>query len=371
MSHVAIDRSSPLYGQPRSGGGDNDDDQTRSGFDNGLELKPITPSKLEERSHMSTNDITIPDFANMPSTEKRLQIEKITLDPDVQVRGITHRETVRDYAQQKKEGYSFPPIVIFTDGLNNYLADGWHRLEADRLNDVATVACQIYEGCKDDAILFAIWKNRTQLGISWDKEARERSVLHVHRLHPDWSDHLIQRATAVPRTTVWRLREAERRRTGETKPAKVLGTDNRRQSALKPRDLNPQSDKHGNPVVTHSGDSIPKPVQGLLGDDTIRSTVQFLQLTITELRRRPTKLANLGGSPAGMYLRPVVIEDIANRAIPPLASIAEHLEPSILTDVCPACKGSGCNECRDLGAVPESVYRNLTLKMRRDGGSAR
>jgi hypothetical protein len=319
---------------------------------------------------MNTNDITIPDFTQMASQEKRLPINTITLDPDVQVRGCTHRETVRDYAEQKKEGYSFPPIVIFTDGLNNYLADGWHRLEADRLNDVATVACRVYEGSKDDAILFAIWSNGKQRGLPWDREARDRSVLHLHRLHTDWSNPLISRATAVPVSTVRRLREAARLSNGESEPATVVGINNVRQAASKrPHDVNAHADKHGNPIRTHSGDSIPKPVQGLLGDETIRSTVQFLQSTITELRRRATKLANLGGSPAGIYLRPVVIEDIVNKAIPPLASIAEHLEPSILTDVCPACKGSGCAECRDLGAVPESVYKNIKYKMKSKGSA--
>jgi hypothetical protein len=321
---------------------------------------------------MNTNDITIPDFTQMASQEKRLPINTITLDRDIQIRERTDPATVREYAELKKEGYSFPPIVIFTDGVNNYLADGWHRLEADGRNNAQAVACRVFKGSKDHAILFAIWNNREQMGLRWDKQARDRSVLQLHRLHPDWSDGVIHQATRVPVSTVRRLRQEERRITGEIKPDKVRGTDNRCQSASKrPHDRNAHADKHGNPIVTHSGDPIPKPVQGLLGDDTIRSTVQFLQSTITELRRRATKLANLGGSPAGMYLRPVVIEDIANKAIPPLASIAEHLEPSILTDVCPACKGSGCNECRDLGAVPEAVYKNIKHKLDLKGGSAR
>ena len=39
-------------------------------------------------------------------------------------------QTVIDYAEEMIDGAVFPPVIIFHDGANLWLGDGYHRIEA-------------------------------------------------------------------------------------------------------------------------------------------------------------------------------------------------------------------------------------------------
>ena len=64
------------------------------------------------------------------------RVEPIPLDRikdgGAQMRVEMRPETVNEYAADMLDGAAFPPIVVFYDGCDFWLADGFHRVEAGR-----------------------------------------------------------------------------------------------------------------------------------------------------------------------------------------------------------------------------------------------
>ena len=62
----------------------------------------------------------------------QISISDIRLDGNTQARAGMKTETISDYAEAMKQGDRFPPVVVFNDGNNYWLADGFHRIYAAR-----------------------------------------------------------------------------------------------------------------------------------------------------------------------------------------------------------------------------------------------
>ena len=60
----------------------------------------------------------------------RLEIDGIRRDGGTQPRSKLHRETTELYTERMREGDEFPPVTVFFDGHEYWLADGFHRVEA-------------------------------------------------------------------------------------------------------------------------------------------------------------------------------------------------------------------------------------------------
>ena len=64
------------------------------------------------------------------------RVEPIPLDRikdgGAQMRVEMRPETVNDYAADMLDGAVFPPVIVFDDGTDLWLADGFHRVEAGR-----------------------------------------------------------------------------------------------------------------------------------------------------------------------------------------------------------------------------------------------
>jgi hypothetical protein len=115
-----------------------------------------------------------------------LAIDLIRTDGGTQIRACSTFQTkVNEYALAMGEGSQFPPIDVFFDGADYWLADGFHRLDA--LAEVAqafkrrrcAVECEVIEGSQRDAILYACGANDAH-GIQRtpeDKRAAIKTVL--------------------------------------------------------------------------------------------------------------------------------------------------------------------------------------------------
>ena len=74
---------------------------------------------------------------------KPLNVSSIRIDGGTQSRSRIIQETVDDYAVAMAEGAEFPPIVVFFDGKEYWLADGFHRYHATRKNKRASITANI------------------------------------------------------------------------------------------------------------------------------------------------------------------------------------------------------------------------------------
>src|SRR5438128_2539235 len=90
------------------------------------------------------------------STVQAIALTAIRMDESSQSRVKVQRSVVRAYAeamkQQQEEGQlRFPAIVLFWDGQDYWLADGFHRMLAARESGLAEFPAEIQKGSGRDA----------------------------------------------------------------------------------------------------------------------------------------------------------------------------------------------------------------------------
>lgn len=92
-----------------------------------------------------------------------LLLEKIRLDPQMQMRADLDPDTVAEYADAILAGCHFPPLIVFWDSSERvyWLADGWHRWHAYHRAGRKGVECDVRDGTRRDALLFAVGANVT------------------------------------------------------------------------------------------------------------------------------------------------------------------------------------------------------------------
>lgn len=128
-------------------------------------------------------------------------------DPGAQMRVEMRPETVNEYAADMLDGAIFPPVVVFDDGTDLWLAEGFHRVEATRKVEHTEIMAEIHAGTARDAILYAIGANATH-GLRRTQADKRRAV---ERLLKDpewgkWSDRKIAKLAKVDHKTVGTMR---------------------------------------------------------------------------------------------------------------------------------------------------------------------
>jgi hypothetical protein len=91
---------------------------------------------------------------------KALNLSAIIIDKGTQSRAAISEDTVTDYAEAMQAGDQFPPITVFHDGVDYYLADGFHRLHAAKRLHKASIQADVKTGTLRDAILYSLGANR-------------------------------------------------------------------------------------------------------------------------------------------------------------------------------------------------------------------
>ncbi len=138
---------------------------------------------------------------------ENLDIALIRADNRAQPRESLSTDTTQAYADAMADGAVFPPAVVFFDGNDYWLADGFHRRYAAMSIGLAELRCEVRHGGLRDAILFSCQVNATH-GVPRSNEDRRRAVLKL--LQDDewsqWSDREIGRHALVDGKTVARIR---------------------------------------------------------------------------------------------------------------------------------------------------------------------
>jgi hypothetical protein len=141
---------------------------------------------------------------------KKLNINAIRIDGGTQSRVEINNEVVSDYAEAVKVGIEFPPIVVFHDGADHWLADGFHRYHAHKQAGKASIPAEIRDGTVRDAILFSLGANCTH-GLR-RTNADKRKAVQTLLADPEWaawSDRKIADACGVGHPFVAALRRPE------------------------------------------------------------------------------------------------------------------------------------------------------------------
>ena len=102
-----------------------------------------------------------------------LAIESIRIDGGTQIRASIDQDTVSDYAEHLD---SLPPVDVFSDGAEHWLADGFHRYHAHNQAKKSKIPCQLHTGTVRDAILFACGVN-TSHGMRRTSADKRKAVM--------------------------------------------------------------------------------------------------------------------------------------------------------------------------------------------------
>ena len=138
-----------------------------------------------------------------------LPVDSIRTDGGTQSRIQINWLTVTDYAADIAEGATFPPVVVYFDGADYWLADGFHRLEAHKRLGLAEIAADVRQGTRRDAILYSVKANAAH-GLRRTNEDKRRAVamLLEDEEWRQWSDYKIAEACGVSQPFVLGLRKS-------------------------------------------------------------------------------------------------------------------------------------------------------------------
>lgn len=138
-----------------------------------------------------------------------LSIDIIRMDGGTQPRGAVDPDVIDTYQDAMEEGAVFPPVDVFYDGSEYWLADGFHRLRAKMQTGAEEIFCAVHQGTVEDAQWFSYGANKTN-GL-YRSNADKQRVIESALKHPksgSLSDAAIGKHCGVSQRTVstWRTK---------------------------------------------------------------------------------------------------------------------------------------------------------------------
>lgn len=138
-----------------------------------------------------------------------LSIDTIRTDGGTQSRAEINETVVADYANAMNDPETvFPPVVVYHDGKDYWLADGFHRLSAWKQLGRAEIPADVRQGDRRRAILHSVQANANH-GLQRTNEDKRRAVITLldDAEWVGWSDREIARQCRVDHKTVGKIRQ--------------------------------------------------------------------------------------------------------------------------------------------------------------------
>lgn len=130
--------------------------------------------------------------------EEWLDLEKIRTDGGTQPRACIDEAVVEEYVEALENKAKFPPILVFYDGTNYWLVDGFHRYHAHVKGDYENINAEIRQGTQRQAVLESVGVNASH-GLRRTNEDKRRAVLTLLNDEEwvEWSNREIARRCKV------------------------------------------------------------------------------------------------------------------------------------------------------------------------------
>jgi hypothetical protein len=141
-------------------------------------------------------------------------LDRIRTDEKGQTRIKVRPAVVHEYAtamadQVAEGGLRFPPVILFTDGGEYWLGDGFHRVFAARKAGLSEIAADVRAGRQRDAVLFGICANSAH-GLPRSNADKRHAValLLADAEWSQWNDREIARRIQVGNGLVSKMRRS-------------------------------------------------------------------------------------------------------------------------------------------------------------------
>lgn len=138
---------------------------------------------------------------------KKLNLNVIRLDGGTQARVALDNAQVTEYAEAMRDGDKFPPVVVFHDGSDYWLADGFHRYHATKQCGHASIEAEVKVGTVEEAQIYAFGANAKR-GLSTNQEDNRSIIMRMltHPISRAWTNAEIARHVGVSKMTVGRVK---------------------------------------------------------------------------------------------------------------------------------------------------------------------
>jgi hypothetical protein len=145
-----------------------------------------------------------------------IALRSIRLDGGTQPRAAIDFNVVQEYGEAIADCALLPPVTVYFDGAEYWLADGFHRWHAHEALGAVEIAADVRQGTQRDAVLFSCSANAAH-GMRRTNADKRRAVL---RLLDDaewvlWSDREIARRCGVSPQTVVNIRPKDTVQNGQ------------------------------------------------------------------------------------------------------------------------------------------------------------
>lgn len=156
------------------------------------------------------------------TTVKYLPITDILINGGTQSRVKLNWDVIAEYAEAIAFNAVFPPILVFYDGKNYWLADGFHRLHATKKAGRQEIAVDIQQGSRRDALLYSVGAN-VKHGLRRTNADKRRAVNIMLRDQEwnHWSNREIAKRCGVSEFMVRQMRESICDKNADTKKRTV------------------------------------------------------------------------------------------------------------------------------------------------------
>lgn len=157
-----------------------------------------------------------------------LNYEQIRMDGGTQPRAELQKEVMEDYADLMRSGVKFPPLVVFHDGENYWLADGFHRIGAAlRAFPSDPIEAEVIQGTMQEAQWYSFGVNKTH-GLRRTREDLKRAIKAAlkHAEAAGRSDRELAEHVGVDHKTVAKYRPEVTLESGKS-AQKTAGFDGR------------------------------------------------------------------------------------------------------------------------------------------------
>lgn len=165
-----------------------------------------------------------------------MSLDLIRTDGGTQMRASIDQETYFDYRDKWLEGVEFDPVIVFYDGTEYWLADGFHRFYGAREAKRSSIPSDVRKGTQRDAILFATGANAThgKRRTNADKRLSVETLLNDSEWCK-WSDNKIAEQAFVSQQFVSNVRREVTTVVNSKEPETRTGRDGKKYPLKNPR----------------------------------------------------------------------------------------------------------------------------------------
>lgn len=159
------------------------------------------------------------------ATTTVLELSQIVRDMELQPRAKTDHNRITQYAEDMLAGIEFPPVVVYHDGETYWLSEGFHRCTAADHADLESIAAEIREGSREDAMLNSLGSNKEwdsiAVGMKRTNADKQRALDLMLDHCNGWSSQKIADWIGVSREWVSKTRKARKEKEQRIKELNV------------------------------------------------------------------------------------------------------------------------------------------------------